>query len=224
MTHKLARLGALQFAVFCFLEHGSALEEARQLTSAEAEELLEQAAAIDRAPQISDAHIETSGDGSRWGEAYVDFLPTRTGIDSCIAGTVLFIGHSVAGTMDWDPWITSLEYTYWPSRADCSDRNPIGSIHLTSLVDSDSLVRIMGEASDILRRASEYVESRELSKSHLTEARRTAVLSGVGVKYYTDAKLFLYEMTFKVSGCHSVIAHVRLLERIEVVDAFDTVC
>jgi hypothetical protein len=117
----------------------------------------------------------------------------------------------------WTPEFQSAGYFYWP-RTDCARADWTESIQLGS-IDSDSLDRIIENASRILREAASKVPREGGRNVTLGDSARILSIDTI-----RDGSRFVFALLFQISECVGVRAHVRLLDKIEVISAVDTFC
>jgi hypothetical protein len=191
----------------------------RELTEAERSALLRQANELGRGASVRDASIQIGQGQSLSGLAVVVYGATEAGEHSCIAPQFEFSGHGTGGeVVQWEVLPDSLTYLYWPNRASCQGPLTGGYIGLKNLIDTDTLDRLLAARQGVLEQVIEKLDGRNV------ERIRGATLGGIGVEYERLTKRFVYNLSYSVSQCYAFDAHVRIRDRIEVVDVVEILC
>jgi hypothetical protein len=133
----------------------------------------------------------------------------------CISRTLRLMTQGES--TEWKLESDETAYFYWPD-ADCSRVDWTESISVGS-VDSDSLGRIIDNASRILREAASIVP-----RDGGVALGEFAHIVSIGIVRDETANRLVFSVQFQVSECVGVEARVRLLDDIEVLSAIDTFC
>jgi len=182
--------------------------DVRPLSDAEKESLLMAA----RTSDVVDAYAE--GDGERWLRyAIVAYRGGPMNNGACIATTVDYMALPGVETR-WEPVFDSVAYRYWPNKSDCVDPGAPGSIRLGTLIDTDTLDRIVLATPQILG-----------AVGALPAQGAGWKLVAIGVEYDDADRTFLYRADYTGSeGCPGIRVHLRAHDKIEFVRVVPTTC
>jgi hypothetical protein len=201
----------LQVAAALALASASISADVRSLSDAERRALLG-VAARHRAVDVLDAYAETSEGKTTLRYATIIYSSEPVGSEACIATIVDYWapGSEVA----WEQRVESIAYLYWSTADDCSSRERKKAIRLESLIDSDTVARIISATPQILQLAS-AAASRQY----------TGALMALAVAYDDIGRTFLYRADYKSSeDCSGVRVHLRASRDIEFVRVVPTIC
>ena len=191
------------------LAAAGASADVRPLSGTEKQALL----SVARRADVVDAYAETRDGEALLRYATVIYRGERLDEGACIATTVDYMAPA-GPEARWEPVFDSVAYRYWPSGSECSDLNAPGSIRLDTLIDTETLDRIVRATPRVLEAAGVARPTQD-----------TRRLVAVGVAYDDVDRTFLYSADYAGSeDCSGIRVHLRVREEIDFVRVVPTTC